>query len=958
MLHFFHDLYKYADGGFIPIWTLPDKKTKWFGVHEIDKAVEYAMERSQTCDVYFGVGLHKTPQKSGRGEAKDVYCLTVVFVDFDIAKPGVHASSKLPRTEEELLEFIKSLPIPPSVIIRSGHGLHCYWFLDEPIMIETDADRQEAQSLLKGWEAYINYRAFPKGWEFDHVCELARVLRVPGTLNRKNPANPRRVEVVMENKNEHSPSHFREYQAPTTPSSTHSQGFLSESDRAFMDQGRARQDRFELPDEIPEGKRNATIFKYAASLRARGLKPEEIYPLLREANKRCQPPITDEEVRTISRSASQYPEGTSVQAEAAMSIERIQELQKSREGILSEEMMEYLVSLRETDEVKCQRLIADIRVEAKRYNQVRDFERMWKARLARETKEKFKREAAKEAEQRGVPIAIDDLPIDGFVAPGDWEVTRNYIRRVRIDKGTPIIDKACAHPVFITDKYRNMDEDTVKVKVLALLDDQWREFIVPASVVSSRTSIVALSNTGIQVTTENSRLLVQFLSEFMEVNRGLLLAKNSVGRLGWIGKEMFSPYAADIAFDGEVYYRDMFNAVKTCGSKGVWIQAAEEMRKDIFGRAILAASFAAPLVWLLGTTIFVVHLWGDTETGKTVGLYLSQSVWGNPKTLTKTFNSTSVGLERVAGFLHSLPLALDELQTIRDKSQIASLVYKLTEGKGKVRGTKEGGVEIEIVWGNVILTTGEEPITGDSTEGGAKNRVIEFEIKKPLFGGKARELVQAINENYGWGGMAYVEGLMAEYKSNPAGVKTKYHDFRVALAEHDEKNVSGEKRTDKQLNALAAMAVADLYSQHYVFGIDLCEAEDLTWEYMWSLYDLLETQSAIDQVLRGYESAIAYIAANQAHMVRGEEFRPPRLGYFTTFNGEKCAVVIAEELAKHLTTMNFNTRKMASGWLRRGLIIPGDGRHATSKRSIDGVIPRCYIIRLPAETENVEQLDF
>ena len=65
-----------------------------------------------------------------------------------------------------------------------------------------------------------------------------------------------------------------------------------------------------VPDQIPEGKRNEIIFKLAASLRAKGLSELGIFEALKKENEiRCKPPLTEEELQGITKSAGRYPQG-------------------------------------------------------------------------------------------------------------------------------------------------------------------------------------------------------------------------------------------------------------------------------------------------------------------------------------------------------------------------------------------------------------------------------------------------------------------------------------------------------------------------------------------------------------------------------------------------------------------------------------------------------------------------
>lgn len=64
-----------------------------------------------------------------------------------------------------------------------------------------------------------------------------------------------------------------------------------------------RRSGFQLPEQVPDGSRNDTLFKYAASLRARGGDEETIREKVTLANEeRCHPPLEPHEVDTIVQS--------------------------------------------------------------------------------------------------------------------------------------------------------------------------------------------------------------------------------------------------------------------------------------------------------------------------------------------------------------------------------------------------------------------------------------------------------------------------------------------------------------------------------------------------------------------------------------------------------------------------------------------------------------------------------
>lgn len=83
-------------------------------------------------------------------------------------------------------------------------------------------------------------------------------------------------------------------------------------------------DTFTAPEQIPDGKRNDTIFKLACSLQAKGLGDGSILAAcMAENNAKCNPPLSDAEVEKIVESALRHDKGTKSYPSAAVSLELI-----------------------------------------------------------------------------------------------------------------------------------------------------------------------------------------------------------------------------------------------------------------------------------------------------------------------------------------------------------------------------------------------------------------------------------------------------------------------------------------------------------------------------------------------------------------------------------------------------------------------------------------------------------
>ena len=229
---------------------------------------------------------------------------------------------------------------------------------------------------------------------------------------------------------------------------------------------------------------------------------------------------------------------------------------------------------------------------------------------------------------------------------------------------------------------------------------------------------------------------------------------------------------------------------------------------------MIATSFASVLVKKLKINSFIVHLWGKSGTGKTITQMICASIWGNPTKgkLLGSLDTTDVAKERLCDFLRNFPLILDELQTTKDKDRnYDKMIYELTEGKGRDRGTKDGGLMKSTEWQNIIILSGEEPITSQTSKEGVKNRVIEIEENDTIIenGG---EVVNLIENNFGFAGKEFIS--IIQNKDNLLDEYTKYAE-----------DLSNYSITQKQINAIATILVADKIISELIF-----EDEPLTIE--------------------------------------------------------------------------------------------------------------------------------
>lgn len=492
---------------------------------------------------------------------------------------------------------------------------------------------------------------------------------------------------------------------------------------------------------------------------------------------------------------------------------------------------------------------------------------------------------------------------------------------------------ACVHPILPVLRLTNIDTGIEKLKIAFRKGRQWRYVIADKKTLASNNSILSLADLGIAVTSENSKYLVRYLHDVENLNYELIPEKNSVSRLGWIDGAGFSPYVEELLFDGDLNFKTFFESVSQRGSYEKWIHMAKEVRRGgIPARMVLAASFASVLVKPLGGLPFFFHLWGGTEAGKTVALMLAASVWANPEIgrYVHTFNSTAVGMEKSAAFVNSLPLILDELQIVRDRKDFDRDIYTLSEGAGRTRGTKTGGVDQTPTWANCILTSGEMPITGQSSGAGAVNRILEVECQEKLFAAP-REVADTVKKNYGFAGKEFVKRLEEEDSREYAAELFK--GYFTELSQND--------TTEKQAMSAAILLTADRLCEEWLFE----DGRALTAE---EIKSFLQSKAAVSVHERAYQYLCEFVVQNRNRFC-GKSQDNEVWGNLP--EGEEEVWIVRREFDRICSDAGFHPKAFLS-WLRdRGKIeVPSKGFEKTKR--INGIPCHCVILRLLDETDD------
>ena len=589
-----------------------------------------------------------------------------------------------------------------------------------------------------------------------------------------------------------------------------------------------------------------------------------------------------------------------------------------KQTILADNIFEEIFN--EENEIHRSRLILSLEDRAAELGVKKKFETMLNAykKVDRETKQRKKQQ-----QTAGMNNYTDfDGPYENMYC-GSWIAGETGIYAQNMATVEQI---ACYHPILPIERLKNLETGEEQIKLAFKRNGRWEEIIIPKTMITSASKIVALSGRGVAVTSENAKLLVRYLSDVENRNTGQIAVQYSSSKLGWIKKE-FLPYDTEITFDGDTRFRQLFESIGEHGNRNKWYDHVKELRQTgrMEVKLMLAASFASVLIHQIGALPFFVDLWGETEGGKTVTLMLAASVWANPaeSAYIGDFKTTDVALEAKANMLNHLPMILDDTskKNRRIEENFEGVVYDLCSGKGKTRSNRDIGINAENHWNNCILTNGERPLTSYVNQGGAINRILEIECGEKVYA-DPQQTADTLKQNYGFAGKDFVEVVKAMGADE---VREIQKDFQQQLFD--------DEKMQKQSISLSIILTADKIATDTLFKdgqyISIDEAKKV----------LIDRNELSDNE-RCYRYILDKIAMNGTRFdadTACEKWGIIEHGYVFFYNQA------FDELCK---SGGFSKRSFLSWGVKKKVVETDSKGNPTKQKKIDGKNNRCVCLKL------------
>ena len=974
-LDFFKVLYPEETEGHTYIWTMPDKRTQVFGCADaanLTRAAQVANDAGK--DVYFSVGVSERLFRAHeRAKAADIVAIPALWVDIDIAGES-HAAKELPPDYAAARALLPEM-MDPSLVVHSGHGIHAYYLFRELLDTRTDAERRTAENLLRRLQGVVRTRAVAHGWHVDSVPDLCRVLRVPGTLNRKGGVaapcmiaeyseglryNAEDFDVLPEVQEISRAERAEKFERRPTDGDAR----LMLANCAFLQH--FQQNYKTLPEPV---------WKAACTNLMRGVGGEEIIlPLVRdwlgakynEADTRkklahylheCTPQTCAHIQSELGfRGCADCP---GVKSPCAWSLGKVpQAIAKLREialpnaeNTLNEETIGALALVKQESGLE----YARFKERCKGNVNLNDLQREVKRAQAAQAGLSVLEGGALAPGQRLGDVTtrtfVPDTPLD-LAIPANFAYGADGVYEVRMTEMGQVQRLAAGTPVIISEKQYNIDTQMEKIELSFRYYNHWVRTVCKRSEVFSARGIIALADRGLNTSSESAKYLVKYLQALEAANPHIPLV-HAVSKIGWRPyalNEFVIPssgtYRVDLDDDGELAV-----AFTECGTLAEWKAAAQEIRKYTFARFVLAASFATPLLRICKNRNFMIYFWGTSGGGKTAAQRFALSVWGNPIRLMKSFYGTTNGLERAAEYSNDFPLVINERQVMMGNNKqeaLESLVYMLEGGHGKVRASKSGIRKIA-TWRTIAMASGEEPLSKESSIQGVKTRLIELNTY-PVLPEETAKLVYTIDEEqHGTAGRAFIERLLQDAGTEYAEILEARSSLIARLRE------DYPEHFEPHIDNVATVAIADMLASMWLFGESPEAAQQGAYDMAIAIMGEQATKQEISDTRRAWDFVDEWIVSNWQHFSNdiGYESRAklsPEYGFIR----DGCINVYPMYLRAALDDAGFSSNKFLKEFVEGGLICstPEKGKRRFTKRvSYSGT--KIHVIQIPQEMERL-----
>lgn len=542
-----------------------------------------------------------------------------------------------------------------------------------------------------------------------------------------------------------------------------------------------------------------------------------------------------------------------------------------------------------------------------------------------------------------------NLPF-GFQEMLSNENSQMYLYRT-VEKKKELKDINISDPCYITKIYYNPDTQLYYKQLVWWKGKQEFSLILPAEFFANVRKIVNLSNYGFSVTSLTAPHLVAYFKGFEEINYIPIYRISS--KLGWLTnedeqEEFLFPNELisnthepnEVTFEGD---NELFRIYQPTGDPLEWYDIIQELFPYPKIMVALYASLAAPLLHLMNIPSFFVDLSGDTGKGKTTGLLIAASPWGDPAGIIHSWASSKVSIERIADTLNHLPVFLDDTASRGNTKELSDIIYQLSLGRSADKSTVTGQMRPPRSWNTIFFSTGEDQLIDRSPKGGVPGRVLSingspFEDEKV----DIQTIKDRLKKHHGTAGPRFITYLLRNDEKWP--MYKQYLKDRTAFY------ADAASKLNKNRNVISRLAVnmaaidlaGTLFDQMCEYDSNCVKNCEAVWMEI-----VKTTEVEADRPTNLYQEIRSWILANKNRFTEGEfPGFSPLLGKID--NQAKIAYCLKGELTQEIQRLGYEPKQIMRNWKKKDLLIC-DKDKTTKNTRINGMVIPTYAMRLDIE---------
>lgn len=745
----------------------------------VAKANALAFDRFQPTDVYFALatvkedltrmkkverealgkkvrGRHK---RSGYDNTQAVKCF---WLDIDV-KPDPDAYPTRNEAAAALKQFCQAMGLPKPLVTSSGGGFHVYWPLSEPL----DGDK---------WAHYAGIlKRLTKSWglraDASRTSDRASVLRPVGTLNFKDRANPRPVQVVMVGAVNDTTDFLRR--------------LATLAERADLaDEPSSSVVNIQVSSVLNLGERPDLPGAAAALNAAAGTGIGSNADNYTEANPRLVvakcPQLRWQATHAGEVSEPQWYDMVGCLRHAERGAEAVHLLSKGHpdydQATTEQKILQHIEG--DFGPTLCATF------ESHRPGGCATCLHRGKVKtplvLGRQLKAVEAPKITLQASgAEAVQITLPNPPAP-FKRATNSKTGQARITMLMSDDEGDYEEEIYEYDIYPSQLIQDERSNSYRVTLSRWLPhDGWGEFQISAGALYDRRKLTAtLGDVGVLPDPSKIEYLVQYMIGYIRELQKLNAATRLYAQLGWRGETKFvlldqlvTPAGVEplqpssnieLAFHLSKYPPRM-------GDLETWkdIVSIFERPQMIAHQFAFGVGFATPLLTLTQYHGMIVSLVGEPGAGKSSALYCANSIWGH-RWLggVDGKQDTIKGFYAKIGALQHLPVTYDEITNL-DPRDLSDLAYSITKGQGRQALNQDGTMRQGYGdWSTILLTTANASIherlaLAKADASAEAVRVFEYRVPEhTLTKDEADANFDRLLEHYGHAGPIYATALI------------------------------------------------------------------------------------------------------------------------------------------------------------------------------------------------------